>query len=168
MKRNIKYFLLLLILFAINWNFIIGQKSELPILKCKNEKVNFILDSLFNHEKNMAYYDSDIDYYIDLQKKDTSIIMSIGSFHNIIKTGSEKGIYQYCEDTVIVSGFIEPLFEIQNETISYNFYEPQVHEISDSSEVLIDIYEDDSYTYWNFLITNGRIYKIKAHTPNMP
>jgi hypothetical protein len=53
------------------------------------------------------------------------------------------------------------LFERTKDTIKFDFYQPQEEIYDSSGYVIIDIYEDDRYTQWNYILLNGNFIKIQ-------
>lgn len=148
------------IMFAKSEN--IGINDSLPILKVENNELLNIIDSLLEHEKSMEYYDSNLVFYIDILNRNGITLVSIGSYHIVTKIGTEIGCFTFKNNFFIVTSNIETnLFERTKDKIKFDFYQPQEEIYDSSGYVIIDIYEDDRYTQWNYILLNGNFIKIQ-------
>ena len=140
----------------------IGINDSLPILKVENNELLNIIDSFLEHEKLMEYYDSNLVFYIDILNRNGFTLVSFNSNDKFIKIGNEIGCFMFKDHFFIVSSNIETnLFERTKDKIKFDFYQPQEEIYDSSGYVIIDIYEDDRYTQWNYLLLNGNFIKIQ-------
>lgn len=159
-----KYYLL--ICFACLNIMVVKSKNieindSLAVLKVENNELLNIVDSLLEHEKTMEYYDSNLVFYVDILHRKGITLLSIGSFHKIIKTGNEIGCFTVKNHFFIVSSNYETkLFKRTKCKRKFNFYQSQERINDSSGDVIIDIYEDDSYTQWNYRLINEKFNKI--------
>lgn len=139
----------------------VETKDTLAVLKIVNTELQTIVDSLFIYEKNMDYYDSSLVFYIDVQHRNDITLLSVGSFHKILKSGNEIGCLTIKNHIFIVSSNCETnLFKKTGCKKRYDFYEPLEQNEDGSEGIVIDIYEDDSYTQWNYRLINGKLIKV--------
>lgn len=138
----------------------IKTNDTLVVLMVVNTDLKKVVDSLLTHEKNMDYYNSSLVFYIDVLHRESITILSIGSFHNAMKSGNEIGCFKVDNHFFIVScNYETSLFKRTKCKIRFDFYKP-LEEIEDDLEyIIIDIYEDDSYTQWNYILINGKLIK---------
>ena len=161
LRKN--YILLILFCFSIFIAKSDNHRKEdtLVVLKIVNTKFQTIIDNLLIHEKKMDYYNSDLVFYIDVQHRKGITLLSVGSTNKIMKSGYEIGCLTIKGKFFIVSSNCETnLFKNTQFKMKYNFYIPIESRKIDSEGVIIDIYEDDSYTQWNYRLKNGKLIKI--------
>lgn len=139
----------------------IETKDFLTILKINNSELRIIVDSLVKHERAMDYYDSNLIFFIDIQHTSSVTLLSIGSSHKIMKSGNEIGCFKIKNHTFVVSSNYETdLFKKTKWKKKFVFYKP-VEEVNDTLEIIsIEIFEDDSYTQWNYWLRDGKIVRI--------
>lgn len=136
----------------------IKTNDSLVVLKIVNTELQTIVDSLSIHEEDMNYYDSSLVFYIDVQHREGITLLSVGSFHKIMKSGSEAGCFMVKNHFFIVTSNYETnLFKKTKYKKKYSFYEPSERTEDDSGDIVIDIYEDDSYTQWNYRLIDKLI-----------
>ena len=139
----------------------IKTNDSLIVLKIVNAELKTIIDSLLIHEKEMGYYDSNLVFYIDVQNRNSVTLVSIGSFHKIMKTGNEIGCFTVDNHIFIVTGKHESiLFKKTRCKKRIDFYVPLEETENDSENIIIDIYEDDFYTQWDYRLVKGELKKI--------
>jgi len=155
---------ILLLAFCIN---IMIAKSEnvntsdsLIVLKVENIELKKIVDSLVEYEKTMEYYDSNLVFYIDIQYRQSIVLVSLGSFHDILKSGNEIGCFNEKKHIFIVSSNYETnFFKITKSKKWFEFYRPLEGIEKSSEDIVIDVYEDDSYTQWNYRLIGDDLKK---------
>lgn len=164
MKKN-KYFILPFVLIFCVTLLLFGnihKDSQLSTLKINNAEFMTILDSLLKHEKSLDYYSDSLLFSIHVQKNNDITLIQVGSIGNrIIKRGDELGCFIYKEHFFIVTGgsIEETIFEITDKKENVSYYLPK-DSIDSSGVVYIDVYEDDTYTYWNYRYYEGHFYKL--------
>jgi len=139
----------------------VEKNDFLPVLKIENVELRTIVDSLVEHEKEMDYYDSNLVFYIDIQHRKSITLLSTGSFHEITKSGNEIGCFTIKNHLFIVSSNCETgLFKKTKCKKKIDFYRPTEKEDDTLNDVAIEIYEDDSYTQWNYRLLDGKLIKL--------
>ncbi len=149
--------LLLLICFLAR-----AQDNELDsinLLTVNNKVFSNVLSAVIGFEKQCNYYDSNINFIIDVQKVDIFIeifsIIQIESIFGITKLGKEQGYFVYKGHTFIVSGvFEDKIFKKTDRKIKFNYEEIIDKYDTKTGEPIIES-EDDSFTQWIYLYQNG-------------
>lgn len=148
------------IMVAKSENIVIND--SLPILKLENNELLNIIDSFLEHEKLMEYYDSNLVFHINILNRNGITLVSISSTDIFIKIGTEIGCFTFKNNFFIVTSNHETnLFERTKDKIKFDFYQPQEEIYDSSGYVIIEIYEDDSHTQWNYILLNGNFIKIQ-------
>lgn len=128
-------------------------KDSLQILKVKNKQVLNILDSLIEHDKSCDFYDTNLVYTVYIQPTPHygKYLISFSSSHKITKWGNEVGCFVTNQHVVIVHGvFNKALFKKTSYKKMFSFYQPQ-DGVDSNGNIIIDIYEDDTYTQWDYI-----------------
>ncbi len=162
MKRYIKCFLLVCLsmfcLLSKSQN--INTKDSLPVLKVKNEQLLVILDSLIEHDKRCDFYDSNLVYIVHIQPTEYTTLIQFTSSHKLIRTDNETGCFTKKNHIVIVRGpYDVTLFKKTRCKKAFNYYQPS-DGVDSNGTVIIDIYEDDSYTQWDYKYVKNNFTKI--------
>jgi hypothetical protein len=124
--------------------------DSLHAISITNKNLFTILDSIISHEKQCDYYNEGLVFnvFVTVRNKSYSDIQ-IGAIGNdIIRVGNELGCFMYRDHLFIVKGKqeVETLFSILKKYIQIDIYESKKEE----DVITIDIFEDDSYSYWNY------------------
>jgi len=147
-------FLLIVLTSIFSYNYFYGYNAQrvdsLHIISITNSDLFTILDSIVFHEKQCVYYNDSLVFNVfvnDCNKSYTAI--QIGAIGNdIIRVGNELGCFMHKDHMFIVKGkkVNEMFFSILKKYIQIDFYESKMEE----GVINIDVYEDDSYSYWNY------------------
>ena len=162
MKRYIKCFLLACLsmfsLLSKSQDF--NTSDSLPVLKIANEQLLVILDSLIEYDKRCDFYDSNLVYIVHIQPTEYTTLIQFTSSHKLIKTGNETGCLAKKGHFIVVRGISDDThFEKTRCKKIFNYYQPS-DGIDSNGTVIIDIYEDDSYTQWDYKYNKGSFTKI--------
>lgn len=138
----------------------INTKDSLPVLKVENEQLLVILDSLIEHDKRCDFYDSNLVYIVHIQPTEYITLIQFTSSHKLIRTGNETGCFTKKNHVVIVRGSYDvTLFKKTRCKKAFNYYQPS-DGVDSNGTVIIDIYEDDSYTQWDYKYAKNNFTKI--------
>ena len=162
MRNNIKYFLLacLSILGILSKSQNLNTKDSLPVLRIENKKLLIILDSLIEFDRKCDFYDSNLVYIVHIQSAGNKSLIQFTSTHKLIRKGTEIGCFFIKGHNVLVRGtYNDTLFKKTRCKKRLNYYQPS-DIIEPNRTVTIDIYEDDSYTQWDYKYYNGSFTKI--------
>ena len=153
MNKLFRYFLLIHLCTIVCVCFPQDTKDSLQILKVKNKQVLNILDSLIEHDKSCDFYDTNLVYTVYIQPTPHygKYLISFSSSHKITKWGNEVGCFVTNQHVVIVHGvFNKALFKKTSYKKMFSFYQPQ-DGVDSNGNIIIDIYEDDTYTQWDYI-----------------
>jgi len=135
-------------------------EESLPVLNIVNDRLYNILDSLIINDRKCDFYDSNLVYTIHIKKEKYFDLIQFSSNHKLIKLGKELGCFTYNNHTVLVSGDNnEKLFRITKRKVYFKYYKPSGG-IDARGNVIIDIYEDDTNTQWNYKYVAGALIKL--------
>jgi hypothetical protein len=142
-------------------------KDCLSLLQIKNEKLTIILDSIINHEMTCDYYSPGLILSIHLQVIDGTNIVQIETIGlEIFRIGDEKGYFEHRDHLFLVSGAYldESLFVKTDKKKSITYFQPNNNDSVESDKLILDIIEDDSFSFWVFEYINGDFIFQEIHT----
>jgi hypothetical protein len=151
-KATLTHLFVIFIALCFSLNTLAEKKSAkdcLSLLQIKNEKLTIILDSIINHEMTCDYYRPDLIFSIHLQVIDGNKTLQIESIgFEKVRIGDEQGYFEYREHLFFVSGAYleETLFVKTDKKKSFTYYQP--YNCEESNELILDIIEDDSFSFW--------------------
>ena len=169
---NMKYKILFVLVFVLSFADLYScgaQKTDsLKVVTIINKKLPPILNSITIHEKKCEYYSDSLVFYVFINdRNDLYSEIQIGSIgNNVIRSGKELGCFLYKDHLFIIEGVIEKsLFSFQNEFVKIDFQEINNKDgVIEKGIINIDVYEDDSFSYWNYYYQNGNFIFESKHT----
>jgi hypothetical protein len=137
------------------------KKDTLIALQINNMRLLSVLDSVINFEKRCDYYKPDLLFFIHIYSAYNSSWIQVGSYgFELMNLGKHNlGFFIYKNHFFLVTGqfWDETLFSKTKEKKAVKYYEPR-------TDGVIDVYEDDSFTFWIYKYVNeGFIYN-NQHT----
>ncbi len=146
-------FPLALVLICLIANAQNDKNDSLQVLKVENKQLLIILDSLIENDKSCDFYDTNLVYTVHIQPTPYygKYLVSFSSSHKITQLGDEVGCFVTKQHIVIVNGvFNKALFRKTSYKKMFSFYQPQ-NGVDSNGNIIIDIYEDDTYTQWDYI-----------------
>lgn len=157
-------FLVVFLFFALNLSAKSNDfklQDDLAVIEIIDAELHELVDSLIENEKNMEYYDLNLQFYIDINHRKGITLLSVGSSHTLLKSGKEIGCVKFGEHNVIVSSNIDSsFFKDTGVKTEHQYYQPIEQKVDSSGIVMLDIFEDDSYTQWYYRVINGEFIKL--------
>lgn len=169
-KATLSYFFVILIALCFSLTTLAEKKSSkncLSLIQIKNEKITIILDSVINHEMTCDYFSPGLIFSIHLQVIDGTDVLQIGSMgFEKIWIGDEQGYFEYREHLFFVSGAYieETLFVKTDKKKSFTYFQPYNSDSVESDELILDIIEDDSFSFWVYEYINDDFIFQEIHT----
>lgn len=145
-----------------------SSKDCLSLIQIKNEKLTIILDSIIYHEMACDYYRPDLMFSIHTQIIENTNALMIGAIgFSTIKLGNEQGYFEYRGHSFIVYGqhLDDAFFAKTDKRKAFAFYKP--HNCSgkvESNELILDVIEDDSFSFWVYEYIDGDFIFQAIHT----
>jgi hypothetical protein len=167
-KATLTYIFVIFIALCFSLTTLAENKSAkdcLSLLQIKNEKFTLIIDSIIVHEMNCDYYRPSLIFSIHLQVIDGTHILQIESIgFEKVRIGGEQGYFEYREHLFFVSGAYleETLFLKTDKKKSFTYYQP--YNCEESDELILDIFEDDSFSFWTYEYIDGDFIFQEIHT----
>lgn len=137
------------------------SKGHLTVLNIENGELSVIIDSIIDFEKRCDYYTKDLLFFVHLSPDST---VQIGSFgFELVKSKTELGCFIYREHLFIVSGkyLDKSLFSETENKEEIKYYAPMKY---DPNGAIIDIAEDDSFSFWVYKYVGGKFLFETRHT----
>lgn len=144
-----------------------ASKDCLNLVQIKNEKLTIILDSIINHEMACEYYSPDLLFAVHTQIVGKSNDLMIGSVgFSIIRLGNEQGCFEYRGHLFIVYGqYLDNiLFAKTDEKKKITYNKPNDNTNTEPSELILDIIEEDSFSFWVYEYIDGDFIFQVMHT----
>ena len=135
-------------------NFIQAKDMDsLMVIKLQSSELQEILNDVIKHEKRCDYYDPKIIYKINIQLVNDDYRLQIGTVgSNLVQIGNESGCFTYQGHFFIIAGLLpESLFAKTNHKKFIKYYKSKEGYDPETGEVILDLIEDDSFSYWNYL-----------------
>ena len=141
----------------------LDDKNRIYKLVLESDELSIVIDSLITHEKQMNYYSSDLLFTVHIQKHQEVTLIQVGSLGKCrVNIGNELGWFYRNDNLFIVSGdcLDQTLFKPTEVEIDQDIYN---HIFCHESEEIgiIEVYENDEFTYWDFIYRNGKFVPIK-------
>lgn len=129
-----------------------------------NSELDSIVQAFVRHEVDMDYYSSDLILGLDVVNRDGGLVV----FHissSLRGTGDLYSDIDYLGYTevsnhlmLIVSADFSSFDEYFKSTSVKALFCPKKEELEDNS--ILNAYEDDTFTYWDFILRNGKLERI--------
>jgi hypothetical protein len=125
------------------------ENDSLVRVEPVNEVFLRFLEKVIENEKKCDYYSQDLMFIIQFQTINSQKTIQIESTKDVMKLGNELAGFSLNGHDFLVLGenIDELIFKTTKNKIGIRFFEPS-GETQTSSEVVLDVIEDDSFSVW--------------------
>jgi hypothetical protein len=145
----------------------IEKSNVLTHLTIVDSNICIVLDSIVENEKKCEYYNEKLIFVFDIKKSKDEYHLTIESVNdsNIIQGLEPYGYFYFDNHLVIIDGDIcKKIFSSTKRTRKFRYIEYDLSYQEDDKKVIY-YFNDDSYSNWHYLYTNGNlIFKNKFTT----
>ena len=138
-------------------------KDTVDIIHIKEARIQSILDSLLQHEKQCDYYDSELILKIHIRRLNSDILLvTFGSTSGFTTLGANQvmGGFNWKGHYTEVTGseWIDTFFKKTNKKKEIERYEPVNNYNSQTEEVYLENIGESINTSWYYIYKNNRFY----------
>jgi len=172
-KLNIFLLLIIMLLKSNNMHSQVVSKSKtIPLLECENEDLKSILDSIFVSEKKCKYYSDTLLLSITFivhpeDRKKYSVEFETGTRKkSMFERGKDLGVigyFMHSKHICLIYNYIPRELIVNTGRVtkfSYKIINPKKQK---SKRLLLDSYEDDSFSQWVYHFYNNKFYLYKKY-----